>query len=642
MVMMFISKRLVSLIGILLLCTSSFSQGLKVKEFTQNLNDGSAFHAPMDADGHPCGLIKVRSNNPDLHFRGDVISDVENKMNEYWVYVSQNSQFLKINHPNFMPIVISFSDYGIDVSPKATYILTLEETKYNKEKTGVTIIVKPEDSGLYIDDLFVDNLSGNGYYQLFLPKGEHVCKLMKTGYRPNVQVVQTGKTSQNINVELESIMAELDVKCKTTTAEIYIDNELKGNGTWKGEILAGEHKIEARQQNFNSHIQTITLAEKENMSFIIPELKRAMGKVHIETEPSNFPVIIDGKLVGTSPCTLDIESGNHYVSCKSYGIIQNRSDFEINGDEMNTVSLRLQFTDDDYQKAYNGDLGMILWMAIDKNWRGEYEESVFWMEKYPQKETLLRNYQSYWNSKNEIYGWWRCEWIKAYCEVGMPEKAIELFPYFRKEAERNGGGFDESRNMSYIGDGLYKKKEIDKAIQYYEKASNDGLEGLGDCYASKGDKQRAASYYREWLNLGYSDGRKRVEKKLNELGKWGSLDVTSTPHGAENAKKDAIPITTQENKAWFMFGTKSELKRQQVLDENDMLRSDFRKEYFTKIDIRIDKEIKLFCRQSAEILTSHPINSYTLQLDDRNEYVLRISDPQAFWSTSKYLVVMVK
>ena len=62
-------------------CLLSFSQGLKVKEFKQNLNDGSAFHAPMDAEEHPCGLIKVRTDNPDLEFVGDVVGKVENKMN---------------------------------------------------------------------------------------------------------------------------------------------------------------------------------------------------------------------------------------------------------------------------------------------------------------------------------------------------------------------------------------------------------------------------------------------------------------------------------------------------------------------------------------------------------------------------------
>ena len=96
----------------------------------------------------------------------------------------------------------------------------------------------------------------------------------------------------------------------------------------------------------------------------------------------------------------------------------------------------------------------------------------------------------------------------------------------------------------------------------------------------------------------------------------------------------------QLNTAWFVFGTKKELKEQKVLSDGEVLRSNFNKEYFTKIDIRIDKEIKLYSK-SAKILTAHPSNAYTLERDVNKQYVLRITDPQLFWSTSKYLVVQV-
>ena len=66
-----------------------------------------------------------------------------------------------------------------------------------------------------------------------------------------------------------------------------------------------------------------------------------------------------------------------------------------------------------------------------------------------------------------------------------------------------------------------------------------------------------------------------------------------------------------------------------------------RLQHLTKIDIRIDKEIKLYS-SSAEILTNHPAGSYTLQRDAKKQYVLRITDPNLFWSTSKYLVIQVK
>ena len=75
--------------------------------------------------------------------------------------------------------------------------------------------------------------------------------------------------------------------------------------------------------------------------------------------------------------------------------------------------------------------------------------------------------------------------------------------------------------------------------------------------------------------------------------------------------------------------------------DGEVLQSNFDKDYFTKIDIRIDKEIKLYS-SSAEMLTNHPASSYTLQRDAKKQYVLRINDPDAFWSTSKYLVILVK
>jgi chromosome segregation ATPase len=95
------------------------------------------------------------------------------------------------------------------------------------------------------------------------------------------------------------------------------------------------------------------------------------------------------------------------------------------------------------------------------------------------------------------------------------------------------------------------------------------------------------------------------------------------------------------NSAWFVFGTKKELKAQRILDSGEVLRNNFNKDYFTKIDIRVDKEIKLYSSK-AQILTAHPASSYTLEKDANKQYVLRISDPVLFWSTSKYLVVQVK
>ena len=134
------------------------------------------------------------------------------------------------------------------------------------------------------------------------------------------------------------------------------------------------------------------------------------------------------------------------------------------------------------------------------------------------------------------------------------------------------------------------------------------------------------------------------EVKIMDLDeKVANLNTDVKELTAESNQR-AETISAQDkqlNTAWFVFGTKSELKEQQILVDGKVLQSSFNKEYFTKIDIRVDKEIKLYS-SSAKILTAHPSSAYTLQRDANKQYVLRITDPQLFWSTSKYLVVLVK
>ena len=68
---------------------------------------------------------------------------------------------------------------------------------------------------------------------------------------------------------------------------------------------------------------------------------------------------------------------------------------------------------------------------------------------------------------------------------------------------------------------------------------------------------------------------------------------------------------------------------------------DFNKDYFTRIDLRVTKTIKLYSK-SAKLMTNHPEGSYSLEKDAQGQYVLRITNPQNFWSVSKYLVITVK
>ena len=130
-----------------------------------------------------------------------------------------------------------------------------------------------------------------------------------------------------------------------------------------------------------------------------------------------------------------------------------------------------------------------------------------------------------------------------------------------------------------------------------------------------------------------------------------SLDSTITMQNekmnhltTENeAKEQALIAQDQKlHAAWYVFGTKKELEEENILVKGKVMQSTLANtNYFTKIDIRITKTIKLYSKK-VHLLTSHPNDSYSLDEDAQGLYTLRISDPDKFWSVSRYLVISVK
>ena len=225
---------------------------------------------------------------------------------------------------------------------------------------------------------------------------------------------------------------------------------------------------------------------------------------------------------------------------------------------------------------------------------------------------------------------------EGFREIAEAQNRVTL----AKEGEGTNTTLRIKENMQFIQSAMKQNKElINKLKQQVRESSvrGDQLKKIIDNLTEQmNQKDQQLQALREELD------KKDIHiAELDEQVADLNQDVTTLKE--ENTQK-AETISTQDkalHSAWFVFGTKKELKEQNILDKGEVLQSNFNKEYFTKIDIRIDKEIKLYS-SSAEILTNHPSGSYALQRDAKKQYVLRITDPQRFWSTSKYLVVLVK
>jgi chromosome segregation ATPase len=210
-------------------------------------------------------------------------------------------------------------------------------------------------------------------------------------------------------------------------------------------------------------------------------------------------------------------------------------------------------------------------------------------------------------------------------------------------AKRGEGASSAQRireNMEFIQNTMKQNRELIKKLKLQLRESTINGEQLKraieNLTAQLEEKDKELSQLRTEL-----EAKDIHIAELDETISGLSEDVASLK---EETTQKSETISAQDNQlhtAWFVFGTKKELKEQNILQSGEVLRGNFNKEYFTKIDIRVDKEIKLYSRD-AKILTDHPAGTYTLATDANKQYVLRITNPDQFWGTSKYLVVLVK
>lgn len=214
----------------------------------------------------------------------------------------------------------------------------------------------------------------------------------------------------------------------------------------------------------------------------------------------------------------------------------------------------------------------------------------------------------------------------------------------RVSVARQGEGANQKlrirENMEFIQSTMAQNRELVKKLQKQLRESSfkgdqlrRTIENLTTQLEEKEKQLQQLRAELEQKDIHIAEQAERIEG-LNQ-------NVNSLVEETTQKQQTIITQDKQLHSAWYVFGTKRELKEQNILRDGDVLRANFNKDYFTKIDIRIDKEIKLYSR-SAKILTSHPANSYTLTQDANRQYVLRVTNPQQFWSTSKYLVVLVK
>ena len=242
-----------------------------------------------------------------------------------------------------------------------------------------------------------------------------------------------------------------------------------------------------------------------------------------------------------------------------------------------------------------------------------------------QRDTQINNMMA---TMNEIQ--------EGFNEISEAENRVNLI----QDDERADKASQIKEDIKFIADRMQQNRELIKKLQGQLRDSDFKSKELKKVIANMlrqlDEKDQQLQQLRAEL-----DAKNIHIAELDETISNLNNNVTELKSESDEKSQIINNQETQLNTAWYVFGTRPELKDQRILMGDKVLQQNFNKNYFTKIDIRVTREIKLYSK-SARLLTSHPAGSYELTRDNNKMYTLAITNPQLFWSTSKYLVVVVK
>ena len=323
-----------------------FSQKLQVESFKIAESDISAQTQPRkDLNDRNCALVKVQFVGAISEVEGNVVKPLVKHGNETWVYMPQGSRQLKLLTQSYLPVMVTFADYGVEkLESNRTYVLILVKPSGQNEPVDAggnfyAISVQPKDAKVTVDGVLQESLS-DGEYSAMLPYGTHTYKVEAGGYisKSGSFSVSSGDMTP-ISISLVSALATVSVTCPTPAVSLYVDKKSVGNVPWSGSLKEGMHLVEVKKNGYRSQQKTIRLSQQQKLDVTFGELVAILGNLSVNYKPFGADVYVDGKKLGQSPRVFNgLLIGNHQVEVRKDGYTADKKSVTISEGQTMSIS----------------------------------------------------------------------------------------------------------------------------------------------------------------------------------------------------------------------------------------------------------------------------------------------------------------
>ncbi len=177
-----------------------------------------------------------------------------------------------------------------------------------------------------------------------LSSGSHRVMVVKDMYKSFEQTIEvTDNAVATCNPTLTANFAEVQLTTDAA-AEIWVNGERKGVGSWSGRLGSGEYLMETRRENHRPqsvvhHVAPAAGVQRLELTAPTP----IYGGLSISVTPSNAEVIMDGTSVGQTPLFMQrVLIGHHSLTLKKSGYGDYHTEVNVTEGQIATVGGKMQ------------------------------------------------------------------------------------------------------------------------------------------------------------------------------------------------------------------------------------------------------------------------------------------------------------
>ena len=340
-----------SILNIILVATVH-SQSISVCSFKlldSDLTANTAGTMEQDQNGEVAALIKVVTTQTGFTFDGGAMGIVKTKQTpgEIWVYLPRGSKKITIKHPQLGVL----RDYYFPVSIDAarTYEMVLisgtVQTVVQQARTSQYVVFQltPPNAIVELDGSLLQTVDGTA--SKMMKFGSYDYRVQAPNYFPEVGKVTINDPDNKkiVNVSLKPNFSKVTLTV-ANNAEIWINGEKKGNGTWTGDLGEGTYEFEAKQQGHRSTLTTrdlIVTQEPQTINLQTPT--PIYGEADINSSPAMADIYIDGEKMGKTPQMVSkLLIGSHQLRISKNGYDDLTTSIIIKEGETTSLSVQLE------------------------------------------------------------------------------------------------------------------------------------------------------------------------------------------------------------------------------------------------------------------------------------------------------------